>query len=67
VIYFVTVQFATAYKILSKSHYISLKYGDTMAFKFAIIRHFEFSKFEICRIRSWILSYVVSSYNKSLW
>jgi len=45
VISFIAVhsQSAAAYKISSKSNNFSLKYGD---FKMAIVRHFEFSKFE---------------------
>ena len=40
-------------KISSKSDYISLKYGDTTIFRMAVVRQFEFSKFDIdviCRI-----------------
>jgi len=38
---------AKKYEILSTSDYISLKYGDMMIFNMAVVRHFEFSEFDI--------------------
>jgi len=42
----VLICYTTAYKMLSKSDYGSLKYGNITIFKMAVIRHFEFMAFD---------------------